>query len=393
MNATCIDSLYQYLLRAHCRSGALIGPDPGVRFKYRIWRFLKSATRWYPWKDDLCYMQTQGYWVLANWRLSDQGQTGAVSTALACCEHIMRSQRADGAWEFPDPEWRGRVTTVEGLWSSFALLESFRRTGENRFVEPVLLWDRFFKQQIGFQEYRHALAVNYFAGRADTLVPNNSFSVIRYLAQLDQATQSNQNAALIDRLLSFLELTQQPNGEFPYELDQPRMRHFQCFQYHGFLLLDLLDYYRISACPRAVTILHGLARFLMTGVTASGDVMYQCGIQYRHVNYHAAVCMAALHQYWLHFQADSPDNLAQQIPGKVCLILNQLQAKQRHDGSFPHSRGDYRFLADRRSYPRYLAMMLLHLMMTEQQSVSLAGSCSLENNQHSHEVAGLHSQC
>ena len=40
-------------------------------------------------------------------------------------------------------------------------------------------------------------------------------------------------------------------------------------------------------------------------------------------------------------------------------------ALQRRDGSFPHSRGDYRLLSDERAYPRYLAMILLHLLQTQ----------------------------
>jgi len=311
-------------------------------------------------------MQTQGYWVLANWLLSDGGQADAEKWALECCDSIVRAQRADGAWAFPDPAWSGRVTTVEGLWASFSLLESYRHTKESRLLEPVLRWDRFFKKHIGFQEYHGALAVNYFAGRADSLVPNNSFSAIRYLARLDQATGVAENADLIDRMLSFLEMTQQASGEFPYELHNPRMQHFQCFQYHGFLLLDILDYFQVTGDQRALPIMSGLASFLVTGVTSSGDVMYQCGVGYRHVNYHAAVTMAALHQYGLHCQTDCPNGLAGELRSKVTLIMDQLIAKQRSDGSFPHSRGDYRLLSDQRAYPRYLAMMLLHFLLAEQ---------------------------
>jgi hypothetical protein len=40
-------------------------------------------------------------------------------------------------------------------------------------------------------------------------------------------------------------------------------------------------------------------------------------------------------------------------------------SRQRGNGSFPHSHGDYRVLSDRRSYPRYLAMILYHLLQPE----------------------------
>jgi hypothetical protein len=35
--------------------------------------------------------------------------------------------------------------------------------------------------------------------------------------------------------------------------------------------------------------------------------------------------------------------------------------RQRADGGFPFSRGDYLVLSDRNAYPRYLAMTLYHL--------------------------------
>lgn len=365
MISPLVDRLHQYLVDSHVQEGALHGPDPGVRFNYRIWRFLKSAARWYPWKDSRAYMQTQGYWVLANWRLADLGHATAAQIAIDCCRAIRRAQRADGAWVFPDPEWRDRVTTVEGLWSSFALLETYRRTEQAEWLDPVLKWDNFFKREIGFQTYRDSLAVNYFAGREDSLVPNNSFSAIRYLARLDQATGRRENQDLIHGMLCFVEQLQLESGEFPYVLNNPRMLHFQCFQYHGFLLLDMLDYFAVTKDPRAIPIMNGLARFLVTGVTPDGDVMYQCGVAHRHVNYHAAVTMAALWQYVQKVPEGEVTGLRDLIRRLVPRIVQQLREKQRPDGSLPHSRGDYRILTDQRSYPRYLAMMLLHFLMTD----------------------------
>ena len=46
-------------------------PDAGVRFNLRLWRFLKSALDFVPWRDDYVFMQTQGYWILANWMLHE----------------------------------------------------------------------------------------------------------------------------------------------------------------------------------------------------------------------------------------------------------------------------------------------------------------------------------
>lgn len=43
-----------------------------------------------------------------------------------------------------------------------------------------------------------------------------------------------------------------------------------------------------------------------------------------------------------------------------------LLRQQRGDGSFPHSQRDYGVLSDRRPYPRYLAMMVFHLVTSAQ---------------------------
>ena len=62
--------IQSFLADRHVTDGALIGPDPGVRFNYRIWRFLKSYLPRVNWNDDLYYLQGQGYWIHANWMLS-----------------------------------------------------------------------------------------------------------------------------------------------------------------------------------------------------------------------------------------------------------------------------------------------------------------------------------
>ena len=68
--------LHRYLVRRHWREGRLIGPDSGVRFNYRVGRFAKGYLSFIPWRDDLYYLQAQGYWMLANWRLADFDGTG-----------------------------------------------------------------------------------------------------------------------------------------------------------------------------------------------------------------------------------------------------------------------------------------------------------------------------
>ena len=63
------ERLHAYLLRRHFDNGLLHGPDAGVRFNLRAWRFLKGALDFIPWRDDYVFTQTQGYWILANWML------------------------------------------------------------------------------------------------------------------------------------------------------------------------------------------------------------------------------------------------------------------------------------------------------------------------------------
>ena len=63
------ERLHAHLLKKHFARGLLAGPDSGVRFNLRAWRFLKSALAFVSWRDDFVFMQTQGYWVLANWML------------------------------------------------------------------------------------------------------------------------------------------------------------------------------------------------------------------------------------------------------------------------------------------------------------------------------------
>jgi hypothetical protein len=358
MNREFVDQLHRYLSENHLRSGALVGPDPGVRFNYRFWRFLKSQLPFIPWQDDLCYLQAQGYWVLANWKRSASGNDRFAQLAIDCSDQMIQVQRSDGAWDYPNPEWRNRVATVEGIWASLGLLQTYHKTGQAKYLDAVLRWHNFFKSKIGFQQCSTGIAVNYFANEVQAPVPNNSALALRYLARLDQAQESTENRHYFSGLRDFLETAQQSSGEVPYELSNPRMRHFQCFQYHGFILLDLLDYYQVTGDRQTIPIIQAIARFLRTGITASGEVMYQCGVRHRFVNYHAAVVFAGLSQWNENVDAIEPDNESSQA--QLELIQRKLQTEQRADGSLPHSRGDYWILSDKRSYPRYLAMILYH---------------------------------
>ncbi|NNL87161.1 MAG: hypothetical protein HKP27_15970 [Myxococcales bacterium] len=81
---------------------------------------------------------------------------------------------------------------------------------------------------------------------------------------------------------------------------------------------------------------------------------YECGVEYRNVTYHAAVVAAALTRAAPLGFSDYSEAATRAFG----YVLKQL----RPDGSIVYSRGDYRFLSDQRSYPRYLAMILYHLL-------------------------------
>jgi hypothetical protein len=359
-------ALHAVLLRRHWRDDGLVGPDMGIRLNYRIGRFVKSYLPMVPWRDDLYYEQAQAYWTLANLRLLElTGDEDFARLATATAHGVLARQRPDGAWEYPNPEWRGRVATTEGTWASIALVETYRRTGEASMLEAALRWYRFLEERIGFQRALGGLAFNYFAGRAAAPVPNNSADVLRLLAELADATGADRFLDRAPELLTFLAAAQRPSGELPYQVsldgEAVRLPHYQCPQYNAFECLDLVRYQRLTEDRSVRPIVAGLRRFLQRTIGVDGEVPYACQARTPQVTYHLAAVAAALH-------AAAP------VVGKTStddtLVLRRLLALQRADGSFPHSRADYGFLRDDRSYPRTLAMILHHLLLLADRPVT-----------------------
>jgi hypothetical protein len=350
-------ALWAFLAHRHLRDGMLVGPDSGVRFNYRVGRFVKSYTRALPWRDSLTYMQAQGYWILANWRLSAPPHADRpAAMALECSRGVLSRQRPDGAWDYPNPEWRGRVATVEGTWASLGLLESFRRSGDHSFLHGALAWHRFLEDRIGWTPAAGGAAVNYFAGRSDSAVPNNTVLVLRLLAELARATDDDRFLSRADAALAFLARVQQPNGETPYNVDPAgglHTLHFQCLQYAAFQALDLADFADLTGDPRAEEVLSRLIAFLRDRIGA-GPVPYACDRRHPSVTYQLAAIAAALDTGAAR-GLDGCDRIARRI-------LAEVLGRATDDGSFPHSLHDYGVLSDRRGYPRYLAMILLHLL-------------------------------
>lgn len=354
--------LHRYLVARHWRDGRLVGPDPGVRFNYRIWRFVKSAAPRLPWNDDLVYQQAQGYWVLTNWALSTLAsgdeRDAYVAIAVAAADRVIDDQGADGSWPYPNPEWRGRVATAEGTWACIGLLETYRRTGEARFLEAARRWRRFVDDAVGFQVDGDAMAVNYFAGRQGSRVPNNAAFYLRFLAEMARAEGEFAGERQARGMVAFLASVQKPSGEFPYAVaglvEGGERPHFQCYQYNAFIALDLFRYAELTGDAEAREMALRTVGFLASGLRDDGAAAYACDQPHRTVTYHTAALAAA-------FAAGADEGL----PGAAELAERayaHVLAKQRPDGGFPHSSGDYRVLADRRSYPRYLTMIAYHLL-------------------------------
>ena len=155
-------------------------------------------------------------------------------------------------------------------------------------------------------------------------------------------------------MIQFIRQAQLPSGEVPYVYRDPRWLHFQCFQYQAFLYLDVLEYYRFTGDEQARDVLVRILGFLPRGIAPEGFAYYQCGQKRRTVHYHTGVVAAALATAQ-ELGVPTQDKLANKA-------FRYLLRQQREDGSVPHSQRDYGVLSDRRAYPRYLAMMLFHLV-------------------------------
>lgn len=354
--------LHAAMMNNQWKHGALTGPDPGIRLNYRVFRFVKSYLRALPWRDDLMYMQAQGYWALANILLFDlTREQRFLDIAMQTGDTMLARQQPDGSWPYPNPEWRGRVATAEGVWAALGLLELYRKTGNRRFLDGALRWHHFMLEVIGFQQLGPQLAINYFASTRLERIPNNSAFAMRLLAELSDILRDSSYLETCDGMIEFLHAVQKPSGEIPYAVEGKTggrpMPHFQCYQYNAFQALDLMRYHRLTDDRRVTPLIRNIVAWLTTGVSADGHVAYECDAPGHIVTYHTAAVAAAF------------DTATRQGFGDYGGLARQsydwVLRRQRADGTFPHSRGDYRFLSDERAYPRYQAMILYHLLLPE----------------------------
>lgn len=356
--------LHRYLLKKCWNGQALVGPDQGVRFNARIGRFIKSYLSFIPWRERRMYLQTQGYWIKDNWRLYEMtGEHRYKDLALTCTNTIAASQRPEGYWEYPDQEWKGRIATVEGDFATIGLLESYNRTKNEAFLAAAKKWYHYLIDVVGFQGRDGLLAINYFSNVRGGMVPNNTTLTILTLAKLADATGDKQYLSTCEGMVRWLNEVQLDSGELPYamagEMGRADRIHFLCYQYNSFEFLDLVEYYELTNDQTICPVMEKLARYLTHGIKDSGAVWYDCHHDTPEVTYYAAASAAAMSQA---NRLGLGDYRALADQGYKWVL-----AQQKRNGGFKfHSRANYRFLSDRRSYPRNLSMILSHFLLEAQ---------------------------
>jgi len=352
--------LHAYLLRRHYERGVLHGPDAGVRFNMRAWRFVKSALDFIPWREDYVFTQTQVYWVRANWMLYDAtGDRRYRDIAVQCTEATLALETGEGYWKYPLPEWRHLIATLEGIWGAGALLATYAREPRPEFLEGAVRAYDFIVNRIGFQDHPRGKAINYF-DRPRGKVPNNSVIAAWFFLRLWKTTGHDRFLEHIGSLVDFFQSVQLPTGEIPYIVGSRYERardHYLCFQYNAYEFLHLAWSNSLRPGDWAKTMLPPLANYLEKGVQPMGACAFNCASAGRRgpeVNYYTAALGAALYEA-NRIGLDVTSTLADRCYNRVC-------ARQNPDGSFGYSDGDYGFLRDRRSYPRPQAMTLFHLL-------------------------------
>ena len=352
------EKLHGHLSSLHLRRSVLIGPDPESRFDYRIGRFVKSYLPSLGRNETHCYLQAQAYWILANWRLFDlTGSRVYWTSALASAHSVIERQHNDGSWRYSNPG-NGRAATNEGSWAALALLETYRQTGGDGALNSAVRWQCYLTMVTGYQKVGATLAVNYFPGRAAGRVPSHSATLARLLCELSQATGQTGLLEDVPALLSFVAQSQQATGEVAYAIHKlrqtPSRLHFQCYQHNAFEALNLLRIRELALVDGCGPVIDGIVRFLKRGVGRNGAVPQECGTSKRNVVYHAGVVAAGLEQA---SAAGFGNYLADAARAYRYVLGRQLPG-----GGFPYSFRDYGFLRDTRSYPRYQAMILYHLL-------------------------------
>jgi len=217
----------------------------------------------------------------------------------------------------------------------------------------------FIVNRIGFQDHTVGKVINYF-DKPRGKVTNNSVIAAWYFLRLWKATQEQRFLQHVGGLLDFVAAEQLPTGELPYIVGnqyEAARPHYLCYQYNAYQFLHLAWCNSLKLGRWAESVLPKLARFLETGVQPTGACAKNC---------HHARGGGAEVDYWTAAMGAAMHEAAQMElgvrPELSVACYDRVLSHQRPDGGFDYSHGDYGFLSDRRSYPRYLAMTLFHLL-------------------------------
>jgi hypothetical protein len=353
-------NLHHHIHKTHWNGKSIEGPDSGVRWNFKIGRFMKSYLDFLPWKDGYVFFQAQGYWILANWLLANLfGKEDFEKLALNCSQYVTDQQTPEGFWRYPPlPSREGKIATVEGNIAAIALLHSYRQTKLESFLSAAKNWHWFLTHKIGYKEKNGVVAVQYWSDSSSSMVPNNTTLTLWTLAELADVTKDEQYLMPCEKLIAFLRRVQLESGELPYFVDFSLgggRSHFLCFQYNAFEFIDLYHYYRLTEDQNVRPLMLKLAEFLSEAVSKSGAARYDCFHNTPEVPYYTAAVAAALHKASVlglgDFHAASERAYARVL------------SHQKTDGGIRFfSRRNFGFLTDRRSYPRNLSMILYHLL-------------------------------
>ena len=356
--------LHRYLVHRHVREGLILGPDPGVRFNLRFWRFAKSYLRLLHGPEKHFFLQGMSYWILSNRILFEiEGDECFSNYSRAASDAVINLQKPDGSWQYPLRERKNLTATIEGNWAALALLQSFRTTKKEEYYQGALNWKDFLLNRIGFQTYQGTLAVNYFDQPRGN-IPNNSTNTLWLFAELTDIQKDPGLEEKITAMKAFLVKAQRQNGELPYILTSPHEKakaHYLCYQYNAFEFLDLIHFNRLRNDGELRTLLHSSAGFLEKGMDEHGRAKASCSSDHPTVYYFTAALATALWEAYKQKWLPSAEHV---LRGFSFLLDNQ-----KSDGSFPYSTNDYGFLRDNRSYPRYLAMILYFLCLMAKEDI------------------------
>jgi len=361
--ANAAGKLYTFIYDTFWDGHGLIGPDAGLMFNLRVLRFVKSAFPSLRRTGRSYFLQTQGYWIKDNWDLYRvTGKSSYKEVAIACSNHVINKQNADGSWQYPLRDWKKYVSTVEGTWASLGLLESFQQTRNPIYLDAALKWYKFLISKISFQKYAGSIVVNYFAfSPKSRKVPNNTTLVLWFLLELCEATGDRKFLEFNDKMIRFLELCQKPNGELIYEIGT---EHYLCYHYNSFEFLDLFQCYCLTDSGRIREILRKLASFIASGITEKGSVKYACSQTFPEVVMFSSVAGAAL--------ASASTIGFKDYEKHIKRLYRYVVENQRPDGSFFYSKHDlfyvrkpiqWGFLSDKNLYPGPMSFILRHLLI------------------------------